>query len=166
MEHTRKVWHRKGHELDGTHGPRAGRGRDKKNLRMKWTACKKGSMVLMIVSKKLSNEIGAVGMQPARTSQKTSRNWHLQMHQGAQCSWNTNKYCPFGTLKIIWPHEKLALAFTNNETELVNLESGRSVLVVFLKYIKRWWCNSYQRCEPLFSFVHIYICSGNFDLSK
>ncbi len=25
-----------------------------------------------------------------------------------------------------------------------NLESGRSALVVFLKYTKRWWCHSYQ----------------------
>ncbi len=33
---------------------------------------KNGGRILMIVSKKLSNEIGAVGMQPARTSW----NWH------------------------------------------------------------------------------------------
>ncbi len=32
--------------------------------------------ILMIVSKKLSNETRAVGMQPARTSQKTSQNRH------------------------------------------------------------------------------------------
>ncbi len=41
----------------------------------------------MIVSKKLSNEIGAVGMQPARTRARTGT---LQMHQRAQCSWDTN----------------------------------------------------------------------------
>ncbi len=35
-----------------------------------------GRRILMIVSKKLSNEIEAVDMQPARTSQKTSRNRH------------------------------------------------------------------------------------------
>ncbi len=27
----------------------------------------------------------------------------------------------------------------------MNLESGKSALVIFLKYTKRWWCNSYQR---------------------
>ncbi len=30
MEHTHEMWHRKGRKLDGMHGPRAGRGQDKK----------------------------------------------------------------------------------------------------------------------------------------
>ncbi len=48
----------------------------------------------------------------------------------------------------------------------VNLESGRSTLVIFLKYTKRWWCNSYQRRYSVFSYIHMHKCTGNFDPSK
>ncbi len=32
---------------------------------------------------------------------------------------------------------------TSSDTVFTNLESGRSTLVIFLKYTKMWWCNSY-----------------------
>ncbi len=36
--------------------------------------------------------------------------------------------------------------------------TGRSMLVVFLKYTKRWWRNSYQRPNPYFpTFIYINI---------
>ncbi len=44
-----------------------------------------------------------------------------------------------------WFHMLVFLHLLYKGIQFANLECGRSALIVFLKYTKRWWCNSYQR---------------------